>query len=116
LEEEYKKADSLFLDSKPYFDPFFVCSPIPFELVKFFVLAIINIKINININTRQGISGGALVTSDGDVSGLVIVRENDIFAIPVDYINQKISSLAEAAVAKKESLKASAVESLGDNG
>ncbi|NCS99474.1 serine protease [Candidatus Parcubacteria bacterium] len=73
-------------------------------------------KINININTRQGISGGALVTSDGDVSGLVIVRENDIFAIPVDYINQKISSLAEAAVAKKESLKASAVESLGDNG
>lgn len=54
-------------------------------------------KIKINIDQSGAITGGALVTSDGDVSGLVIVRENDIFAIPISYINQKISALTQGA-------------------
>ncbi len=69
-------------------------------------------RININISLLSRHSGGVLVNSDGDVSGLVMVRDNDIFAIPVGYIRQVMNRLSELASVDKDTLQASAINSV----
>lgn len=74
-------------------------------------------KIKMNISLAPASSGGILVTSDGGISGLVMVRENDIFAIPSKYIEEKIAEQKALAVKKigGESLPASASTAAGAN-
>jgi len=52
-------------------------------------------QINIGGGVKEGLEGGILITSDGDISGLVIASENDIFAIPVDYIHASVQVMIQ---------------------
>jgi hypothetical protein len=69
-------------------------------------------KIDINISLDESHSGGILVTSDGDIAGLVMVRDNDIFAIPASYLIDRIADTEEVAAVPAEDLSASAIEAL----
>ncbi|MFT5360019.1 MAG: S1-C subfamily serine protease [Candidatus Paceibacteria bacterium] len=71
-------------------------------------------KIDINIELDQSNSGGILVNSDGQVTGLIMYREGDIFAIPSSYINQAIalSEKSDVVVIDETSLLSSASTAL----
>jgi hypothetical protein len=67
-------------------------------------------KVHINIDLAQSHSGSVLVNSDGDVSGVVMVRDGEVYGVPVRYIRENLDSIKGEDVA--ENLSASAGEAI----
>jgi S1-C subfamily serine protease len=106
---------AIILSSNPNFAAFtgLVSSRSPFVVLHEEGEEFLFSKINIDISLDQSSSGGVLVNSDGEVVGLIMIRDGDIFAVPVDYINQIITAQKEEiAVSSVEDLSASAIDAL----